>query len=82
MQQGEHAQQGFVRVDVLVGGPAPEEGPLLVQGESPAAEAAGHLRGQGASRVDQHNVLRAGEAEELPQHGQPPLAALGPGGQE
>lgn len=46
MQQGEHAQQGFVRVDVFVGGPAAEDLTLLVEGEGPAAEAVRLLRSQ------------------------------------
>nr|WP_246460847.1 hypothetical protein [Streptomyces himalayensis] len=74
--------RALVRVDVVVGSPAAEELALLVEGEGAAAEAARLLRGQGAGRVDERDVLRAGEAEELPQHDQPPLAGLGQGGQE
>ncbi|GAA1436244.1 hypothetical protein GCM10009601_63240 [Streptomyces thermospinosisporus] len=54
----------------FVGGPAAEEFALLVEGEGPAAEAVRLLRGQSPCRVDQDEVLRAGEAEELPQHDQ------------
>jgi hypothetical protein len=82
MQQGEHAHQGLVRVDVLVGGPAAEELTLLIEGECPAAEAVRLLRGQIPCRVDQDEVLRASEAEELPQDDQPALAGLGQRGQE
>ncbi|MER5222200.1 hypothetical protein [Streptomyces flaveus] len=64
--QGEHAQQGLMGVDVLVGGPALEELALLVEPERSAAEAVRRLRRQGAGGVDQHDVPGAGRAEDSP----------------
>lgn len=82
VQQGKGAHQGLVRVHALVSGPAAEELAPFVQGERPTAEVVRLLRGQGPGRIDQHDVLGASEAEELPQHDQPALAGLGQGGQE
>lgn len=82
MQQSEHAHHRFMRVHVLVGCPPPKQLALLIEGEGPAAEAVRLLRDQLAGWVDQQQLLGPREAEELPQHGQPPLAALGQGGQE
>jgi hypothetical protein len=69
-------------MDVFAGCPAAEELALLVECEGAAAEAAPFLHDQGAGRVDQHDVLGAGEAEELPEYYEPALAGLGQGGQE
>lgn len=82
MQQSGHAHHRFMRVHVLVGCPPPEQLALLVEGEGLAPEAVRLLRYQLAGGVDQQHLLGPGETEELPQHGQPPLAPLGQGGQE
>ncbi|MBP2056262.1 hypothetical protein J2Z21_009280 [Streptomyces griseochromogenes] len=69
-------------MDVFAGGPAAEQLALLVEGEGPAAEAAQLRRGQRPRRVDQDDVVRTGEAEELPQNDEPAFVGLGQGGQE
>lgn len=66
MQQGEYAEQGLVRVDVVAGDPAAGEFALLVEGVGEAAEAVRLLHQQGAGRVDQDDVLGASKAEEPP----------------
>jgi hypothetical protein len=82
MQEREYPDQGLMRVSIGVGGPAAEQGALLVEGEGAAAEGVGFLGGQAFGGVGQQQVLGAGEAEELPQHGQPSLAGLGHVGEE
>ena len=82
VQQGQDAQQRLVRVGIGAGGPAAEQGALLVQGDGLAGEAPGRGGGQVPGGVGQDDFLGAGVAEELPQHGQPSFARLGQRGQE
>ncbi|WP_240929295.1 hypothetical protein [Streptomyces coryli] len=67
---------------LLVGGPAAEHRTLLGKVEGLATEGVRPLGDQAACRVDEHEPLGPGETEELPQHGQPPLASLGQDRQE
>ena len=71
-----------MRVSIVAAGPAAEQGTLLVKGDGLPGEAAGRDGGQGPGGVGQDDLAGAGDAEELPQDGQPPLARLGHGGQE
>ncbi|MFE7434795.1 hypothetical protein ACIPH4_07200 [Streptomyces tendae] len=82
VQQSEHPHDGLVRMDLLAGRPAAEEATLLVEGEGTAAEALRVPGGHVPGRIDQHDVLGPGEAEELAQHDQPALAGFGRGGEE
>ncbi|WP_205623044.1 hypothetical protein [Sciscionella marina] len=45
VQQGEHPDEGFVRVNVGVGGPATKQFALLIEGEGAAAERVGTVGG-------------------------------------
>jgi hypothetical protein len=82
VQQRQDPEQGLVGVDVGVGHPAAKQPALRLQVDGRTREAAGLLGRQPTGGVGQHQPLASGEAEELPQHGQPPLAAVGQGGQE
>jgi hypothetical protein len=74
--------RALVRVSVLAGRPAAEQLTLLVQRDGAAGEPAGLAGGQFPGGVGEDDLAVAGEAEELPQRGQPPLAAAGQGAEE
>jgi hypothetical protein len=82
VHQGEDAEQCLVRVNVRGRCPAAEQLTLLLQQDGLAGEPGGLPGGQPAGRVGEHDLLGPGEAEELAEHRQPALAALGQGGQE
>ena len=83
MQQSEHADEGFMWVDIRVlAGPASEELALLVEGQGPAAESVVLLGFQTCGRVDEDQARTVREAEELAQHGQSPVPGFRRGGQE
>jgi len=81
VQQREDAQQRLVRVGIAAG-PASEQLTLLIQEKCPAGEPPRLAGCQAAGGVGEDDLAPASEAEELPQHSQPPLAAAGQGAEE
>lgn len=77
MQKREDADERFMGVDRVIGGPAAKQHALLVYGERPAAKSLGLLAGETAGSVDEHETAGAGEPEELTQHRQSPRAVVG-----
>jgi hypothetical protein len=69
VEQREDPEQRFMRVSVTARRPAAVQLALLVQEEGLAGDSRA-VRPRGAGEDD---LAAAGEAEELPQHGQPPL---------
>ena len=82
MEQREDPGQRFMRVSVTARRPAAEQLALLLQEEGLAGEPAGVAGGQAPGGIGEDDLAAAGEAEELPQHGQPPLPRAGQGGEE
>ncbi len=76
VQQGEDAQQRLVGMGIATGGPASEQVALLAEDQGLAGEAPGRGGGQPVGGVGQDDLAGAGEAEELPQHGQPSFAVF------
>jgi hypothetical protein len=56
VQQGQDAQQRLVRMGIGTGGPAAEQGALLVKGDGLPGEAAGGGGGQGPGGVGQDDL--------------------------
>jgi hypothetical protein len=71
-----------MRMRVGSGGPAAEQLPPGLQGNSLAGEPARLAGGHAAGGVGEDHLAVAGEPEELPQDGQPPLAGAGQGGKK
>jgi hypothetical protein len=82
VHQAQDPEQGFVRVSVRAGRPAAEQFALPFQQDGLAGEPGRLPGGQSAGRVDEHDLLGPGEAEELAEHRQTALAGLGQSDQE
>lgn len=82
VEQREDAQQRLMRMSVAAGRPAAEQFALLIQDKGLAGEPAWLAGGHASGRVGEDDLAAAGDAEELPQHGQPPFPRAGQGGEE
>ena len=76
MQQGEDADQGFMRMHQQVGGPPLEQPALLLESERPATKTLGLFPVQALRRIDKDQTVTARESEKLAQHGESSLARL------